>query len=77
VLLDLTLPTLDGMTVLERIRDTSPEVSVVLSSGWAAEEVAERLIAYPEVQFLQKPYTAEALGCSSDQSVRGVPRRPA
>ena len=43
VLLDLTLPTLDGMAVLAAMRELRPDIPAVICSGWAAEEVSERL----------------------------------
>jgi CheY-like chemotaxis protein len=61
VLLDVTLPTLDGLTVLERIREIRSDIRVVVSSGWSEEEVAARIGGRPGVRFLQKPYRAEAL----------------
>jgi signal transduction histidine kinase/CheY-like chemotaxis protein len=61
VVLDVTLPTLDGLTVLSRIREIRGDVPVVLSSGWSHEEVAARLNHSVGVRFLQKPYRAEAL----------------
>jgi len=61
VLLDVTLPTLDGLTVLERMREIRPDLPVVLSSGWTEEEISGRLGGRKGVRFLQKPYRAEAL----------------
>ncbi len=61
VLLDLTLPTLDGRVVLERIRAMRPDLPVVVCSGWAAEEVSARLGDVPGTTFLAKPYAADAL----------------
>jgi CheY-like chemotaxis protein len=64
VLLDVTLPTLDGLTVLERIRCIRSDVPVVVSSGWSAEEVSERIARHEGVVFLAKPYRAEALAAA-------------
>ena len=61
VLLDVTLPNLDGVSVLERIRRVRPDIPIVMSSGWAAEEVAARLGGTSGVEFLPKPYRADAL----------------
>ncbi len=61
VLLDVTLPTLDGLTVLERIREIRPDILVVMSSGWSEEEVAARIGGRTGVRFLQKPYSTGAL----------------
>jgi PAS domain S-box-containing protein len=61
VLLDVTLPTLDGLTVLEQIREIRGDIRIVVSSGWSEEEVAARIGGRHGVRFLQKPYRAEAL----------------
>ena len=61
VLLDLTLPTMDGTVVLDRMRASRPDLPVVICSGWAADEVADRLDTDHRTQFVQKPYQSEAL----------------
>jgi CheY-like chemotaxis protein len=61
VLLDLTLPTLDGMVVLAEVRRLRPGIPAVICSGWAAEEVTERLAEMPGTLVLEKPYAASAL----------------
>ena len=52
---------LDGVAVLEAVRVIRPGVPVVICSGWAAEEVAERLAATPGTRVLEKPYAPAAL----------------
>jgi PAS domain S-box-containing protein len=61
VLLDLTLPSMDGVAVLDRIREIDPGLTVVLTSGWAQDEVIDRLGGRPGLAFLQKPYAAGEL----------------
>ncbi|MEI7744434.1 MAG: response regulator [Chloroflexota bacterium] len=61
VLLDLTLPTMDGTQVLDRMREVRPALPVVICSGWAAEEVADRLDTDHITQFVQKPYMSDVL----------------
>ena len=61
VLLDVTLPTLDGLTVLDQMTQIRPSLLVVLTSGWTEEEVSERVGGRHLVRFLQKPYRAESL----------------
>ena len=61
VLLDLTLPAMDGTQVLDRLRLVRPDLPVVICSGWAAEEVGDRLATDHRTQFVQKPYQSEAL----------------
>ena len=61
VLLDLTLPTLDGMSVLAAMRDLRADIPAVICSGWAAEEVTERLASTPWARVVEKPYAPAAL----------------
>jgi CheY-like chemotaxis protein len=61
VLLDLTMPEMDGEEVLRRLREISTGVKVVLSSGFNEAEVVRRFNADELAGFIQKPYTAIAL----------------
>lgn len=61
VVLDLTMPVLDGEAVLKRLREIHPDVRVVLSSGFSASEATRRFADKGLSGFLQKPYTAQAL----------------
>lgn len=55
VVLDLTMPVMDGRQVLGHLRAIDPEVRVVLSSGFSQHDLAARGEAGDEL-FLQKPY---------------------
>jgi PAS domain S-box-containing protein len=55
VVLDLTMPVMDGSQVLRQLRAIDPGVRVVLSSGFSEHDLAVRGEAGDEV-FLQKPY---------------------
>ena len=61
VLLDLTLPSQDGLTVMRELRLLRPGLPVVLCSGWSADEVAGSVRSLPNTMFLQKPYQGQAL----------------
>lgn len=61
VILDMTMPRLDGVAVLEELRRISPCVKVILISGFS-EQRAERLFADQKPNaFLQKPFTLNRL----------------
>ena len=59
VLLDLSMPVLDGASVLGEMRKQKPSVRVVLTSGYESSEAP--LPAGGSVRFLQKPYRADKL----------------
>jgi two-component system cell cycle sensor histidine kinase/response regulator CckA len=56
VLLDLTMPGMDGLELLGALRELSPDLPVVLSSGFSRQESAVTLTASDGVDFIQKPY---------------------
>ena len=61
VLLDLTMPRMDGAECLKAMRMVNTTVPVLLSSGFSEHECKEDLAAMGLAGFLQKPYTAAAL----------------
>jgi two-component system cell cycle sensor histidine kinase/response regulator CckA len=61
VLADLVMPYMDGGELAERARDLHPRLPVVLMSATPEGEVADLIAAYPELPFLEKPFTTEAL----------------
>jgi PAS domain S-box-containing protein len=58
VLLDLTMPRLDGSAVLEAIQAINPRVPVILMSGFDEQEILDRFAARTVAGFLQKPFSA-------------------
>lgn len=61
VLLDVTLPGMEGPEVLRRLRRVRADVPVVLISGYGEEEAAARAKGVEPSGFLGKPFTPEQL----------------
>lgn len=61
VLLDVTMPEMDGEETLERLLALKPRLRVLLSSGFNEVEVVRRFSAKNPAGFIQKPYTAARL----------------
>jgi CheY-like chemotaxis protein len=61
VLLDMTMPYMDGRAVLNAIRYICPDARVLLSSGYGEQQTAGDLICDRNTQFIQKPYRADQL----------------
>ncbi|TVR53137.1 MAG: PAS domain-containing sensor histidine kinase [Puniceicoccaceae bacterium] len=61
VLLDLTMPKLSGEDVLRRLRDLSPDLPVILMSGFNEQAAIERFVGRGIASFLPKPFTLDSL----------------
>jgi len=70
VLLDVTMPGMDGLQTLGAMRKVRPDIEVVVSSGYAKEEIMPRFMEIGVSGFLHKPYSlsklAEALQKAGD-----------
>jgi two-component system cell cycle sensor histidine kinase/response regulator CckA len=61
VLLDLTMPKLDGEDTLMALRMIAPHLPVVLTSGYGEQAVVQRFVGRGLADFLPKPFMTEAL----------------
>jgi CheY-like chemotaxis protein len=62
VLLDVSMPRMGGQETLLHLRETHPDLPVVLMSGYTEQVVAEQLgESLHSTGFLQKPFVAEDL----------------
>ncbi|MGA2497108.1 MAG: response regulator [Tepidisphaeraceae bacterium] len=61
VVLDLTMPRMDGEETLLALQHVNPEVRVVMTSGYTEHEIFTRFAGKRLAGFLQKPYTLSTL----------------
>jgi CheY-like chemotaxis protein len=61
VILDLTMPGLDGGETLRELRRIRTDVPVLLTSGYSEVEVSEHVSGQPFEGFLPKPFQLEEL----------------
>lgn len=61
VILDLTMPHMDGTQCFRELRKIDPDVKVVLSSGYNEVEVNQKFIGKKLAGFIQKPYKISTL----------------
>ena len=61
VLMDVTMPEMDGHAALLALRKINPSVVVLMSSGWAEEELVARFADHPPAGFLSKPFAIPEL----------------
>ena len=61
VLLDLTMPRMGGEEAFRRLRQLSPDVRVLLSSGYSAQEATSVFAGKGLAGFVEKPFTSALL----------------
>jgi signal transduction histidine kinase/CheY-like chemotaxis protein len=61
VLLDLTMPRMDGWQLLERIRRSQPDIPVLIMSGYSAPETLPSAFGMGPTSFLLKPFRRQDL----------------
>jgi len=61
VLLDMSMPKMDGEQTFRELRKMNPDVCVILSSGYNEQEATERFKGKGLAGFVHKPYLPDAL----------------
>ena len=61
VLLDMTMPLMNGAEAIRHLRRIRPDIPVIASSGYSEMEASQRFHPYELSGFIQKPYTALSL----------------
>lgn len=61
VILDLTMPRMDGEQCFRELRQQKPDVKVIISSGYNEQEVTQRFVGKGLAGFVQKPYRLSVL----------------
>ena len=61
ILLDLTMPHMDGEEAFRELRKLRDDVPIIMSSGYNEQEVTQRFVGKGLAGFIQKPYERLAL----------------
>ena len=70
VILDLKMPGVKGLELLEVIRDQQPAAKVIIITGYASIETAVEGARLGAVGYVAKPFTPEEIRLATDQAVR-------
>jgi PAS domain S-box-containing protein len=73
VLLDLTMPGLDGVATYRELKKLRPQLGVILCSGYSESDALARFHGEGLVHFLQKPYELQPLRRSIERLLAGLP----
>lgn len=61
VILDLTMPHMDGEQCFRELRRLNPDVKVIMSSGYNEQEITQKFVGKGLAGFVQKPYNLSVL----------------
>ena len=61
VVSDIRMPGMDGMTLLQRLRDLDPDLPVILITGHAEVQLAVEAMRRGAYDFIEKPFVAASL----------------
>lgn len=64
MLLDIRMPGMDGLEVLQRVQDGDIDVGVIMISGQADEETARRTLEQGAADYITKPFDLDYLELS-------------
>ncbi|MEW6688934.1 MAG: sigma-54 dependent transcriptional regulator [Pseudomonadota bacterium] len=69
MLLDIMMPGLDGIEVLRRVKETHPDLEVVMITGLAQIETAVKAIKLGAFDYLPKPFEPEELKLAVERAL--------
>ncbi|HDZ62467.1 MAG TPA: response regulator [Nitrospirae bacterium] len=61
VLLDLKMPDMDGIEVLNKIKRNWPDTVVIMITGFSTVETAVKTLKLGAYNYIEKPFTPDAL----------------
>jgi len=72
VILDLTMPRMDGVAAFNELRRIKPGVKAILSSGYNEQEAIQRFGERGIAGFIQKPYRIASLRVALQRVLAGA-----
>ena len=71
VLMDLTMPNMDGVAAMHELRCIKPDIRVILSSGFNEQDHDERINDQNPAGFIRKPYSLKNLEAELRRVLQG------
>jgi len=75
MILDLRMPGIDGIEVLRRVKQTHPEIEVIILTGHGSEADRETCMGLGAFAYLQKPVDIDKLSATIKGANEKIRRR--
>ena len=72
VITDIKMPGIDGLAVLQRIKDLDPQAGVIVITGHGDAELAQRALENDAVDFIPKPINRKALDAALKKAEKWI-----
>lgn len=70
VITDLKMPDIDGISVLERIREEQPDISLLMITGYASVDTATQAMKSGALDYIAKPFTPEEIRVAVERALK-------
>jgi len=77
MILDLKMPGIDGIEVLRRVKETQPEIEVIILTGHGSDADRETCMQLGAFAYLQKPVDVEELSATIKRANEKIQRKHA
>ncbi|MGO4371264.1 response regulator [Paenibacillus sp. MCAF20] len=61
IITDIQMPVMNGLELIARVRESNPELEIIVLSGYAEFEYVQQALRYQVTDYLLKPVTQERL----------------
>ncbi|MGB2600895.1 MAG: response regulator [Candidatus Omnitrophota bacterium] len=59
LILDIKMPTKDGLETLAEVKEISPETKVIIATGYQSVETASKAVKLGAIDYITKPFESE------------------
>ncbi|MCK5837634.1 MAG: response regulator, partial [Desulfobacula sp.] len=75
MIIDLKMPVIDGIDILKQVKQTKPEIEVIVLTGHGSEQDKKKCMALGAFAYMQKPVDINLLSQSLKKAIKKINER--